>query len=639
MSGHRFRRRVVRRLRLAATALTLAVLISSPAALRAEGASSPSAASSWRDVRFQGVSVTVPGGWPVYDLGRVSRCARQDVHAVYLGHQGTTGMGCPARLAGKSEAVHIEPLDASVAAVSAFATQAAVVNDQQVRLDPAAGVTHSIEVAIDQVEVLMTITFRADRGLATRVLNSLIVSPGPSHPPARPTSSAPTAEGGLPEGSLLQPGQSVRSPTMQHELRMQGDGNLVLYAQGRASWASWTQGNAGAFAAMQGDGNLVVYAGMPARALWASNTQGNSGAALDVQNDGNAVVHDQGRVLWATNTVDSSLFPGQSLSASWFLVSTSEEFTFVMQGDGNLVLYDAGEPLWSSGTQGNPGAVVLMQGDGNLVVYGGTPSRPLWSSGTWGTPGSRLIVQGDGNVVIYGPSRAVWATWTTSHVFDGLGFDTCAAPAASSMNAWLASPFRAVGIFLGGANRACPDGNLSASWVTAVAGQGWSFAPLYVGLQAPCNSGFASIDPNNASSQGSQAADDAVARARGFGISMGTPIFFDMEAYSPTGGACSSAVMTFLAAWAGELRVHGVKAGVYSSLDSGIADLVRTPAAQPDELWFAKWDGSATTSDPAIPSTLWSRGLRLKQYQGGHTEMYGGVTINIDRDYLDALVR
>src|SRR5438128_1984281 len=33
------------------------------------------------------------------------------------------------------------------------------------------------------------------------------------------------------------------------------------------------------------------------------------------------------------------------------------------------------------------------------------------------------------------------------------------------MSAWLASPYRAVGIYLGGSNRACPDGNLSASWI------------------------------------------------------------------------------------------------------------------------------------------------------------------------------
>ena len=71
-------------------------------------------------------------------------------------------------------------------------------------------------------------------------------------------------------------------------------------------------------------------------------------------------------------------------------------------------------------------------------------------------------------------------------VFTGLGFDTCAAPDTGTMQAWLSSPYRALGIYVGGANRACGDGNLSAGWANAVQAQGWKLAPLYVGLQAPC---------------------------------------------------------------------------------------------------------------------------------------------------------
>src|SRR5689334_19310833 len=82
-------------------------------------------------------------------------------------------------------------------------------------------------------------------------------------------------------------------------------------------------------------------------------------------------------------------------------------------------------------------------------------------------------------------------------VFTGYGFDTCAAPSPASLQAWLASPYRALGIYLGGANRTCPDGNLSAAWVTASLAAGWNLAPLYVGLQAPClnRAGGPRIDP------------------------------------------------------------------------------------------------------------------------------------------------
>ena len=71
------------------------------------------------------------------------------------------------------------------------------------------------------------------------------------------------------------------------------------------------------------------------------------------------------------------------------------------------------------------------------------------------------------------------------------------------MRAWLASPYRAVGIYLGGSNRACPDGNLSAAWVNSVVASGWNLLPLYVGLQAPCVSqnGLALIGAGSAGTQ------------------------------------------------------------------------------------------------------------------------------------------
>src|SRR5439155_550578 len=50
--------------------------------------------------------------------------------------------------------------------------------------------------------------------------------------------------------------QSLRSPNGRYVLSMQTDGNLVLYADGQALWASWTQNNPGAWVVMQGDGNL-----------------------------------------------------------------------------------------------------------------------------------------------------------------------------------------------------------------------------------------------------------------------------------------------------------------------------------------------------------------------------------------------
>ncbi|MBO0728401.1 MAG: DUF1906 domain-containing protein [Acidimicrobiaceae bacterium] len=218
----------------------------------------------------------------------------------------------------------------------------------------------------------------------------------------------------------------------------------------------------------------------------------------------------------------------------------------------------------------------------------------------------------------------------------GRGFDTCSAPSLGQMQAWLGSPYRTVGVYIGGANAACAQPNLTPSWIATVEDQGWSIIPIYVGLEAPCaaQGGLASINAASAASQGAQAASDAVTDAQGVGLGRGTPIFFDMEAY---GTGCSAAVTTFLSAWNAQLTALGYSSGVYEST-SNIADLVRIPAAQPDILWFAQWDGIATVSNSSVPSYLWTGNRRMKQYLGGHVETYGGVAIDIDSDFVDAVL-
>ena len=55
----------------------------------------------------------------------------------------------------------------------------------------------------------------------------------------------------------------------------------------------------------------------------------------------------------------------------------------------------------------------------------------------------------------------------------------------------------------------------------------------------------------------------------------------------------------------------------------------------PDQIWIADWNGKANTTSSYIRSDGWQPYSRVKQYQGGHTETWGGVRINIDRNYLN----
>jgi Domain of unknown function (DUF1906) len=219
----------------------------------------------------------------------------------------------------------------------------------------------------------------------------------------------------------------------------------------------------------------------------------------------------------------------------------------------------------------------------------------------------------------------------------GLGFDACSAPSTAKMSAWRSSPYQAVGVYLGGTNMACSQSNLSSGWVTGEVAAGWHLIPTYVGLQAPGACGCASIQASHASAEGTAAASDAVSRAQAVGIGKGNPIYFDMEAYSP-GRTNTSSVLAFLSAWTTALHGDGYVSGVYSSAASGMRDLVAAQGSsfkEPDDIWIANWNGTQSTSDPYVPSHDWADHQRLHQYQGAHDATYGGVTLNIDSDYLD----
>jgi NlpC/P60 family len=117
---------------------------------------------------------------------------------------------------------------------------------------------------------------------------------------APPTCETPPPNPGrgdtLSSGETLQPGWYLESSDGDYQLVMQAsDGNLVLYHEGKALWASGAQG-AGAYLAMQGDGSLVIYDGREPK--WSSNTAGYAGAYLQVQNDNNVVIYQGATALW-----------------------------------------------------------------------------------------------------------------------------------------------------------------------------------------------------------------------------------------------------------------------------------------------------------------------------------------------------
>lgn len=244
--------------------------------------------------------------------------------------------------------------------------------------------------------------------------------------------------------------------------------------------------------------------------------------------------------------------------------------------------------------------------------------------------------------------------------FRGYGFDQCLAPTQKAMDAWLSnSPFLAVGIYISGNSRACrSQPNLTPAWVTTQLARGWHLLPITLGPQASCSSRYPkyrddpTIDPtpdNNyarARAQGRREAEKAVAAARALGIVARSTLFYDLEAFDLGNTRCRESAIRFVHGWTNRLHELGYLSGFYSSAGSGIKmlDAVRAKSSTtyaglslPDRLWIARWDGRADTavSTEYLASTAWMPTSRVKQYQGGHNETWGGVTINIDRNYLD----
>ncbi|TCC33974.1 glycoside hydrolase domain-containing protein [Kribbella speibonae] len=238
-----------------------------------------------------------------------------------------------------------------------------------------------------------------------------------------------------------------------------------------------------------------------------------------------------------------------------------------------------------------------------------------------------------------------YSAGTTATRFTGLAFDTCTAPTVAQMSAWLASPYRAVGIYIGGVNRSCAQPQLTPSWVSSVTRMGFRLIPIYMGYQAPCTTRTNAVKMTvpSATFQGGLLARDAVQQARALNLLGGSAIYADMEHYDITDSTCRATVLRYLSAWTKQIHALGFLSGVYAHQNSGAVDLAAaynsSSYARPDALWIARWDGnSSLTGWPTVPNTFWAVGQRGKQYQGDHNETYGGVTLNIDSDRFDAPV-
>lgn len=233
--------------------------------------------------------------------------------------------------------------------------------------------------------------------------------------------------------------------------------------------------------------------------------------------------------------------------------------------------------------------------------------------------------------------------------FTGYAFDTCEAPSQTDMNLWRTrSPFAAVGVYLAGENRLCDvQANLTPTWVSTQIANGWRILPITVGRQASCFEGAVTkIDPNPAGdyaaaqAQGEAEADATVAASQARGFAVGTTHWIDIEDFDISGDDCRRSMLRFVSGWTERLHALGYKSGLYSNVAAGITAIegARTlsPGSYtlPDQIWFAHFNNAVTTDTTYVASTAWVR-QRVHQYAGDVSATYGGVTLQIDRNWVD----
>jgi len=147
-------------------------------------------------------------------------------------------------------------------------------------------------------------------------------------------------------GNSMPPNTLLRSTNGTYTFVVQGDGNLVVYRDGAATWASDTAGQSIREFAIQGDGNLVAYnnGGSP---FWSSSTGGKSISALVMQDDGNLVLYDgSGVATWATSGVGGS---GSGVNGWSYPIKPHSRLTTYSGHNGDDFPVGVGTPVYSMG--------------------------------------------------------------------------------------------------------------------------------------------------------------------------------------------------------------------------------------------------------------------------------------------------
>ncbi|WP_410211302.1 reprolysin-like metallopeptidase [Aquirhabdus sp.] len=171
-------------------------------------------------------------------------------------------------------------------------------------------------------------------------------------------------------------------------------------------------------AVLEPTGNFAIY-DRGDTVKWSTGTTSTS-ASLRMQDDGNVVLYAV-QIPFSSSYSDplagSSakgpyiLSAGQTLASNQSGLSGNGKYKIRMLPSGNLIVTRVSDIgiVFSAGTTGN-GNRAVMQADGNFVIYN-TANKALWSTKTSGLKGASARLQDDGKFVIYS-SGPKWSSKT-----------------------------------------------------------------------------------------------------------------------------------------------------------------------------------------------------------------------------------
>ena len=230
-------------------------------------------------------------------------------------------------------------------------------------------------------------------------------------------------------------------------------------------------------------------------------------------------------------------------------------------------------------------------------------------------------------------------------IFTGYGFEACTAPSLAALQALArVAVSRARHLHRRREPRLRERQPLRRRGSPSTLALGWSLLPLYVGLQAPCvgQSGLAEdLDRRRDRGEPGRARPRTTrSRARRARPAGGQPHLLRHGGLQGQrrdvheGGA-----VVRLGAGDASCTRRATSPASTAAPRRRSATSPRSARRSPTTSWIANWNGVEDVfGDPYVSDALWPNHQRVHQYKGGHKETYGGVTINIDSDYVDGAV-